>query len=100
MPTASITPSGPRPSVISRMIAGTSSCSEESIASMPWRRAISSRSGTLSTPITVSAPLWRAIRAHICPIGPRPKTATLPPFGIAAYSTACQAVGSTSERKR
>ena len=29
-------------------------------------------------------------RHDICPIGPRPNTATVPFVGIAAYSTACQ----------
>ena len=33
------------------------------------------------------------MRHAISPIGPRPITATLPPVGICAYSTACQAVG-------
>ena len=40
------------------------------------------------------------MRTHIWPIGPRPNTATLPPSGTSAYRTACQAVGSTSERNR
>jgi len=34
------------------------------------------------------------------PIGPAPSTSTLPPSGIAAYSTACHAVGSTSLRNK
>ena len=38
------------------------------------------------------------IRVAISPIGPSPITTTLPPSGMSAYSTACQAVGSTSER--
>ena len=49
-------------------------------------------------PITLPAPRCLAIRVHMSPIGPRPKTATVPPSGMFAYSTACQAVGSTSER--
>ena len=39
-----------------------------------------------------------ATRPDIVPIGPRPNTAAVPPSGIAAYSTACHEVGSTSER--
>src|SRR5689334_1583270 len=33
------------------------------------------------------------------PIGPSPSTTTDPPSGTSAYSTACQAVGITSDRK-
>ena len=32
------------------------------------------------------------------PIGPSPKISSEPPSGTPAYSTACQAVGKTSER--
>ena len=62
-----------------RIAAGTSSTSSKSITSMPWRWAIASRSGTLSTAMTRSAPRWRAIRALIWPIGPRPVTSTVSP---------------------
>lgn len=47
--TASMTESGPRPPVRSRMAAGTSSHAERLTTVIPCRRAISSRSGTLST---------------------------------------------------
>ena len=64
------------------------------------RRDRASRSGTRSTPITRAPRCW-AIRAAMSPIGPSPRTASsVPPSGTSAYSTACQAVGSTSERKR
>ena len=37
--------------------------------------------------------------AHaIDPIAPRPSTTSVPPSGTSAYSTACQVVGSTSDR--
>ena len=39
-----------------------------------------------------------AIRVAMSPIGPSPSTTRLPPSGTAAYSTACHAVGSTSDR--
>ena len=39
-----------------------------------------------------------AIRHAIEPIGPRPSTSSVPPSGAFAYSTACHAVGSTSDR--
>jgi hypothetical protein len=35
----------------------------------------------------------------MAPIGPRPRTTTVPPPGIPAYSTDCQAVGSTSDSR-
>ena len=35
---------------------------------------------------------------HMSPIGPSPSTTSVPPGGTAAYSTACHAVGRTSER--
>src|SRR3954454_3384307 len=38
------------------------------------------------------------MRVDMSPIGPSPSTTTVPPRGIAAYSTACHAVGSTSDR--
>ena len=48
--------------------------------------------------MTWPAPRCWATRVDISPIGPRPNTATLPPSGTYAYSTACQAVGNTSDR--
>ena len=60
--------------------------------------AIARRSGTRSIPTTRDAPRCSAIRADICPIGPSPSTTTVPPGGTSAYSTACHAVGTTSER--
>lgn len=64
-----------------------------------WRLpARSRRSGTRSIPMTVFAPRGRAIRHAMSPMGSSPTTATLPPSEMAAYSTACQAVGNTSER--
>ena len=45
-------------------------------------------------------PRCRAIRAAMSPIGPEPTTRSVPPSSTSAYSTACHAVGSTSERKR
>ena len=66
---------------------------------MPRARARASRSGTRSTPITRAMPgRSEAIRVAISPIGPSPSTTSVPPSGTAAYSTACQAVGSTSDR--
>ncbi|SNB88281.1 hypothetical protein SAMN02745831_04557 [Streptomyces sp. PgraA7] len=35
--------------------------------------------------MTSPAPRWRAIRAAMAPIGPRPSTVTLPPGGMSAY---------------
>ena len=52
MPTASIAESVPRPSVRSRIAVVTSSTALESTTSMPCRRAIALRSGTLSTAMT------------------------------------------------
>ncbi len=102
MPTASITASGPRPSVSSRSASATSSCSRASSTSTPRARARASRSGTRSTPITRFTPRWSATRHDMSPIGPSPSTASVepPPFPFVtpAYSTACQAVGSTSDR--
>ena len=102
MPTASMTASGPRPSVSSRTAAGDVVDGRSGRASR--RRATApraSRSGTRSTPITVPAPQVLGDRARPSRrSGPRPSTTTLPPSGIAAYSTACQAVGSTSDRYR
>ncbi|CAM5716641.1 hypothetical protein SGLAM104S_05482 [Streptomyces glaucescens] len=87
VPTASITASGPRPSVSSRM-AATSSFSLSklfrSYVSTPRARARSSRSGTRSTPNTRPAPRTWATRQAMSPIGPRPSTATLPPTGMSA----------------
>ena len=42
--------------------------------------------------------LVRSDAAAMSPIGPSPRTTTEPPSGMSAYSTACHAVGSTSER--
>ncbi len=70
------------------------------MTSVSCLRAISSRSGTLSTPITRSAPRYLATRVHICPMGPRPMTAQVLPGSMSAYFTACQAVLTTSERNR
>ncbi|SLI28208.1 Uncharacterised protein [Mycobacteroides abscessus subsp. abscessus] len=100
IPTASITASVPRPSVRSRMTSPRSaSTAEKSMTSMPRAATRDSRSGTRSTPIT-RYPRWAATRHAMSPIGPRPSTVTEPPSGTAAYSTACHAVGSTSERYR
>ncbi len=60
-------------------------------------RTRSRRSGTRSAPST-RWPRCMATRAALSPIGPCPRTVTLPPSGMPAYSTACHAVGSTSER--
>jgi hypothetical protein len=98
MPTASITESGPRPAVASRTASTTSCCLVESITVTPRARARARRSGTTSEAKTVRAPRWRAIRAAMSPIGPSPSTRTVPPSGMPAYCTACQAVGRTSER--
>ena len=100
MPTASITPSGPRPAVSSIRASATLSTSRVSSVSIPWRRAISSRSGTESTPMTRAAPRWRPIRAANWPTGPSPSTASVPSGGTSAYFTACQAVGRMSDRNR
>ena len=62
------------------------------------RRPARSRSGTRSTPITRNALVRRRSGRLMSPIGPSPSTTTVPPSGTAAYSTACQAVGSTSDR--
>ena len=51
-------------------------------------------------PITLSAPRCWAIRHAISPIGPSPMTAIVPRPAVPVYSTACHAVGSTSERYR
>ena len=87
IPTASITASGPRPSVISRIVPGRSSWSSRSSTSMPRPRTRSSRSGTRSTPIT-RLPRWGAIRVAMSPIGPRPSTTSVPPSGTSAYCDA------------
>ena len=79
MPTASTTPSGPRPPVISIRVSATSSTSLRSSVSMPCGAASASRSGTRSTPITRPAPSCLAIRVANWPTGPRPRTATVPP---------------------
>lgn len=50
-------------------------------------------------PMTL-APASRATRVVIWPTGPSPQTATVSPSATSAYAAACQAVGSTSERKR
>jgi hypothetical protein len=84
MPTASMTLSGPRPPVASMSAFGTSSTARASIASIPCRRASSSRSGTKSTPNTRAAPSSRALRALSWPTGPKPYTATDPPAGMSA----------------
>ena len=67
MPTASITASAPRPPVRSR-IASADVVERHSLSRSRRRagRAISSRSGTRSTPITWSTPRCLAIRQHIC----------------------------------
>ena len=62
-----------------------------------WHNAAGFNPG-LATPMTWRTPRWRAIRVAMSPIGPRPRTTRLPSAGTAAYSTACHAVGSTSER--
>ena len=58
MPTASTVPSAPRPSVRSKIAAGTSSTASRSIVSAPYDAARASRSGTRSTPIT-RRPAWQ-----------------------------------------
>ena len=83
MPTASMAESVPRPSVSSRTrsaIAGVARVVGDVEHLDPVARASASRSGTRSMPIT-RAPLWRAIRADICPIGPRPKIGHRPALG-------------------
>src|SRR5688500_162492 len=44
----------------------------KSTVSTPCRAAMARRSGTRSMPMTLAAPWCLAIRAHICPTGPRP----------------------------
>ena len=74
MPTASITASGPRPPVSPRTTSPRSlPCWRRSIVWTSFLRARSSRSGTRSTPITVSTPRCVAIRVAMSPIGPRPE---------------------------
>ncbi len=48
--------------------------------------------------MTRPAPRCSAIRQDMSPIGPSPSTTADPPGGTAAYSTACHAVGRTSDR--
>ncbi len=57
------------------------------------------RSVTRSTERTL-CPLRSPIRADMSPIGPAPSTSSVPPSETSAYFSACQAVGSTSERNR
>ena len=96
MPTASITESAPRPEVKSCTIVGV--IGTQSMTSAQYSRARVSRSSTRSTPITRQSPRCDAIRQAIDPIGPSPSTTSVPPLGTSAYSTACHAVGSTSDR--
>jgi hypothetical protein len=96
IPTASMTEPGPRPSV--RSLTCSPISSEYAWVSTPSIDADRSRrSGSTSIPIT-RCPRWAATRAAISPIGPRPRIATVSPSAMSAYSTDCQAVGSTSER--
>ena len=76
----------------------TSACSVVRMTSVPRRVARAMRSGTTSEAHTFSMPRWWAIRVHMSPIGPSPRTSSVPPGGTAAYCTACHAVGRTSER--
>ena len=46
------------------------------------------------------SPRCSAMRVAMSPIGPAPTTRRVPPSSTSAYSTACHAVGRTSERKR
>ena len=101
MPTASITASGPRPSVSSRTAATTSTSLED----VEVEHVDAARSGPLE-------PLGDEVDADHVPdaaVAGDPRTpcrrsgrgrapTTLPPVGTPAYSTACHAVGSTSDR--
>ena len=101
MPTASITASGPRPSVSSRTASPTSSsCSSRSSDLDAVRsRARSSRSGTRSIADHRSTPRCSAIRGgHVADRAEAEHRERAALAGSSAYSTACHAVGSTSER--
>ena len=78
--------STPRPSV-RRMISSTGSAFVKSTTwSAPIRRAISMRSGTLSTAMIVVAPISRAPAVAHSPIGPCANTATVSPMRMRPLS--------------
>ena len=85
----------PRPSVMLWTTSSrSSSCSPRSMTSTPRALARASRSGTRSTPMTLRPGLLcRAMRHAMSPIGPSPRTSSVPSAGHSAYVTACQAVG-------
>ncbi|KOG11172.1 hypothetical protein ADK36_37350 [Streptomyces viridochromogenes] len=92
-PTASTTASGPRPPVISRMAARTSS---PSTGSTPRAAAKVRRSATRSAPSTRAAPIAKADWAAMRPTGPRPMTRTVSPGWMRARRQPYQAVGALS----
>ena len=103
MPTASITASGPRPSVRDLDRVDKLGGVVEVVEIDDIDHAVTARCETLRDQIdaddVVHAEML-ATRHDMSPIGPRPSTTTDPSFGTAAYWTACHAVGSTSDRNR
>ena len=100
MPTASITASGPRPSVSSRIgVAEVVVVLVEVEASTPRARGARQPLGHQVDADHLPAPRCRAIAArHVADRAEPEHGDACRPSGTSAYSTACHAVGSTSER--
>ena len=99
MPTASMTASGPRPSVMSRIASPTSSPRSQVDHLDAARRArVEPLRHQVDADDLLGAAVLRDRGGHVADRAEAEHDHACRPSGTSAYSTACHAVGSTSER--